>query len=192
MALGVIDISGKQFSVQDGECFWADRLQYNEGDVFLIRRVVLLVDNDDFRLGQPFDETAGVVVRVQEHARDKKIFVFKKKRRQGYKRLKGFRADQTRLEILGFVGNLNAEQSKVCEVGTVSAALDNKVFGTEAKSDASKTKAPAKKSAAPKEDAPKDTTKKATVKKEAKPAAKKTSSAAKTEGAAKKPSAKKE
>ncbi len=178
MALGIIDISGKQFSVSDGDCFWVDRLQYEVGDVFLIRRVALFVNEADFRLGEPFDATSGVVVRVQEHARDKKVFAFKKKRRQGYKRLKGFRADQTRLEVLRFIVDFDANQEKVCEVGTVSGAVDVAVLGGAPSAKA----APAKAQAA---DKPKAATKASTAKKEEEKAA------APKKPAAKKPAAKK-
>jgi len=62
---------------------------------------VLLFAGDDgnVRAGSPYLEDIAVVGQVVEHGKDKKIIVFKSKRRKGYRRKHGHRQQYTRLRI---------------------------------------------------------------------------------------------
>jgi large subunit ribosomal protein L21 len=61
--------------------------------------VLLYSDGDDVRVGQPKLEGVKVTAEVVEHGREKKITVFKMKRRKGYRRKKGHRQDYTLIRI---------------------------------------------------------------------------------------------
>lgn len=123
MSLAVLDISGKQFSVKEGTSFWVDKMDCEVGAVLALRRVVFFLNEGGARLGEPFDKDMVAFVRVYEHARDKKVLVFKKKRRHGYRRLKGFRADQTCLEVVA-LQEATDSLNKKCGVGDFSGALE--------------------------------------------------------------------
>jgi large subunit ribosomal protein L21 len=61
----------------------------NEGDQVSIDQVLMLVDEGKATFGTPTVEGATVKAKILENKKDKKIIIFKKKRRQGYKRRKG-------------------------------------------------------------------------------------------------------
>ncbi|MCI5121263.1 MAG: 50S ribosomal protein L21, partial [Candidatus Electrothrix sp. AUS4] len=61
--------------------------------------VLLVADGDNVRVGTPAVEGAKVVAKIVEQGKAKKILVFKKKRRQGYRVLRGHRQLFTALSI---------------------------------------------------------------------------------------------
>ena len=65
---------------------------------------VLLVGGDDVRVGTPVVEGASVQAEVVEHGRDKKVLVFKMKRRKTYRRKKGHRQYFTNIRITAIQG----------------------------------------------------------------------------------------
>ena len=69
-----------------------------EGDKVTFDKVLLVSDGDKVRIGAPF-VGAKVVATVVGHGRERKIIVFKKKRRKHYKRTKGHRQGFTTLKI---------------------------------------------------------------------------------------------
>ena len=56
-----------------------------------IDKVLLVTGTDTSKIGTPYVEGAKVEVRILENLKDKKIVVFKKKRRKGYKKTQGHR-----------------------------------------------------------------------------------------------------
>jgi large subunit ribosomal protein L21 len=59
----------------------------------------MLVDEGKATFGTPNVEGASVKAKILENKKDKKVIVFKKKRRQGYKRRKGHRQQISVIEI---------------------------------------------------------------------------------------------
>lgn len=87
-----IQTQGSQFTVQKGDILFVNRYpDTNEGDQVSIDQVLMLVDQGKATFGTPNVEGATVKAKILENKKDKKIIIFKKKRRQGYKRRKGHR-----------------------------------------------------------------------------------------------------
>ena len=87
-----IQTQGSQFTVQKGDILFVNRYpDTNEGDQVSIDQVLMLVDEGKATFGTPNVEGATVKAKILENKKDKKIVIFKKKRRQGYKRRKGQR-----------------------------------------------------------------------------------------------------
>jgi len=87
-----IQTQGSQFTVQKGDILFVNRYpDTNEGDQVSIDQVLMLVDEGKATFGTPNVEGATVKAKILENKKDKKIIIFKKKRRQGYKRRKGDR-----------------------------------------------------------------------------------------------------
>ena len=61
------------------------------GDSVDINEVLMIGEGSDARFGAPLVEGASVKVTILENKKDKKVVVFKKKRRQGYKKRRGHR-----------------------------------------------------------------------------------------------------
>ena len=95
-----IQTQGSQFTVQQGDKLFVNRYpDKNEGDQVSIDQVLMLVDDGKATFGTPTVEIATVKAKILENKKDKKIIIFKKKRRQGYKRRKGHRQHISVIEI---------------------------------------------------------------------------------------------
>ena len=95
-----IQTQGSQFTVQKGDKLFVNRYpDTNEGDQVSIDQVLMLVDEGKATFGTPTVEGATVKAKILENKKDKKIIIFKKKRRQGYKRRKGHRQHISVIEI---------------------------------------------------------------------------------------------
>ncbi|NMA29766.1 MAG: 50S ribosomal protein L21, partial [Candidatus Pacebacteria bacterium] len=60
MKYAIIQLQGKQFQVSEGDQITVDRLDKDEGDKFSISDVLLLVDEDKRKIGQPIVKGAKV------------------------------------------------------------------------------------------------------------------------------------
>ena len=95
-----IQTQGSQFTVQKGDKLFVNRYpDKNEGDQVSIDQVLMLVDDGKATFGTPTVKGATVKAKILENKKDKKIIIFKKKRRQGYKRRKGHRQHISVIEI---------------------------------------------------------------------------------------------
>jgi len=61
--------------------------------------VLLASDGKDVQVGEPMVDGAKVKAEVVRHGRDKKIIVFKRKRRKGYRRKQGHRQGFTEIRV---------------------------------------------------------------------------------------------
>ena len=71
----------------------------NEGDQVKIDQVLMIVEEGKATFGSPIYRRSSVTAKILENKKDKKIIVFKKKRRQGYKRRRGHRQHLSVVEI---------------------------------------------------------------------------------------------
>ena len=98
----VVKTGGKQYRVAEGELLDVERLGGEVGATVTLDEVLLVSGDDDeqARIGTPVVEQAQVTAEIVKQGLDKKIIVFKKKRRKGYKRKQGHRQKQTTLKIV--------------------------------------------------------------------------------------------
>lgn len=94
----IFQTGGKQYRVQAGDIVKVEKLNA-EGKVEFDQ--VLMVGD---KVGNPFVEGAKVVAEVLEQKRTDKVLVFKKKRRQNYRRTHGHRQYITVLKITEIKG----------------------------------------------------------------------------------------
>ncbi len=87
----IVDVAGQQFKVTKDQKIFVHRLDGEEGDKVEFDKV-LLIDNDDkIEVGEPVIKGALIRGKILEHMKGDTVKVFKKKRRKGYKVLKGHR-----------------------------------------------------------------------------------------------------
>lgn len=94
----VIKTGGKQYKVSAEDVITIEKIGVEAGETVTFEEV-LMVGGDNLEVGAPLVSGASVVGEVVEQGRARKIIVFKKKRRQGYKRTKGHRQHQTIVRI---------------------------------------------------------------------------------------------
>ena len=95
----VVATGGKQYRVSVGASFRVEKLSHNIGDVVEIPRVLLLTNEGEVQTGNPLIEGASVKAEILAHGRDKKIRVFKMKRRKKYRRTQGHRQAFAELRV---------------------------------------------------------------------------------------------
>ena len=87
-----IQSQGRQFTVAENDVLFLNRItDSEEGASVEVREVLMVGSGEDARIGTPFVDGASVTLRILENKKDRKVVVFKKRRRQGYKRRKGHR-----------------------------------------------------------------------------------------------------
>lgn len=95
----VIRTGGKQYRVAPNDIIEIEKIAGNPGDVVELSEVLLLGGEGAATTGTPTVSGAMVAAEVLEQKRGDKIIVFKKKRRQGYRRTRGHRQDLKALRI---------------------------------------------------------------------------------------------
>lgn len=94
----ILRTGGKQYKVQPGDVIRVEKLENKLGSEFDMTDV-LMIGGETPVLGQPVVKNAKVTVVVTKQTKDKKVIIFKKKRRQGYRRFKTHRQHFTELFV---------------------------------------------------------------------------------------------
>ena len=97
----VIRTGGKQYQVSAGSLLRVEKIDGNVGDSIELADVLAVFDGANTKIGQPTVEGASVTARIVEQGKAKKVIVFKKKRRKGYRVKRGHRQLYTALEVGG-------------------------------------------------------------------------------------------
>lgn len=99
----VIKTGGKQYKVAKDDVITVERLTAEAGDAVELADVLMVGGDSGVTVGAPTVPGASVKAEVVDQARGDKIIVFKKKRRQNYRRKKGHRQDLTVLKVTDIV-----------------------------------------------------------------------------------------
>lgn len=94
----IIETGGKQYRVSVGDKVKVEKLGLNEGDKVIFDKV-LIVSDDNLKVGKPYVEGAKVEGKVLKEAKDKKIVVYKYKSKKNERTKKGHRQPFTLVEI---------------------------------------------------------------------------------------------
>ena len=96
----VIKTGGKQYRVVSGDVIKVEKLEAEAGATIALDQVLMVGD----KIGAPTVAGASVTATVVEQTRADKVIIFKKKRRQNYRRKKGHRQELTVLRITNIAG----------------------------------------------------------------------------------------
>ena len=95
----VVKTGGKQYRVAKGDVIRVEKLDAKDGDKITLDEVLMVGETGKSKVGTPLVKGASITAEVVAQARAPKIIVFKKKRRQNYRRKKGHRQDITILRV---------------------------------------------------------------------------------------------
>ena len=97
----IIQTSGRQFRVEPGAVIAIDGHNAGSecGEVSFDQVLLVSTDSGDVTAGTPTVAGAKVLGVIDELFKDKKVRIFKKKRRKQYRRTKGHRTHLTRVRI---------------------------------------------------------------------------------------------
>jgi large subunit ribosomal protein L21 len=120
----IVDIAGQQFKVEKGQELFVHRIDAEEGARVDFNKVMLIDHEGKTTIGTPVVEGAVVEATVLEHLRGDKLFVFKKKRRKGFKKFNGHRQYLSLLKIENILetGKVTKSRSKKTVAAAAPAA----------------------------------------------------------------------
>lgn len=95
----VIRTGGKQYKVAAGDEIRVELLEGEPGSEIRLDEVLMIGEGETARVGTPTVEGASVAAEIVDQVRDKKVMIFKKRRRKNYRRRKGHRQHLTVLRI---------------------------------------------------------------------------------------------
>lgn len=96
----IVDFKGMQFKAEKDKVVKVPFLKDAEvGSKLSLDEVIFYKDDQGVELGMPKVAGAAVEVEVLAHKKDKKVIVFKKKRRKGYRRKQGHRQNFTEIKV---------------------------------------------------------------------------------------------
>lgn len=171
----VIKTGGKQYRVQPGDLLVVEKLDGEPGADVAFGDVLMLGDGETVTLGAPVVDGASVSATLIETRKGEKVKIFKKIRRQGYRRTRGHRQLESVLRVTAIAADGKTTKWDGTVDLTPKAVLDARARGLSievATPEAKPAKAAPKKAAAPKAEAaeaeaPKAEAKKAAPKKAA-------------------------
>ncbi len=96
----IVKTGGKQYRVKENDILKAEKIEAEVGTTVQLTDILALHDGESLKIDA--SELKGVVVEatVVAQARAPKVIIFKKKRRQNYRRKKGHRQPMTILRIV--------------------------------------------------------------------------------------------
>ncbi|ODT86467.1 MAG: 50S ribosomal protein L21 [Phenylobacterium sp. SCN 70-31] len=101
----VIKTGGKQYRVQPGDLLVVEKLDGEPGADVAFGEVLMLGDGEAVTVGAPTVAGASVAATLIETRKGDKVKIFKKIRRQGYRRTRGHRQHETVLRVIGITAD---------------------------------------------------------------------------------------
>jgi len=95
----LVDYSGNQILIKEGEKTRIPFTDKKVGTKIVFDNVLFIDDGKDKKVGQPYINSFSINAKIVSHEKDKKIIVFKKKRRKGYQKKNGHRQNYTLIQV---------------------------------------------------------------------------------------------
>lgn len=95
----VIATGGKQYSVQEGDVIYIEKLPVEMGETVTFDQVLAVVDGENSKFGAPVVAGATVSGKVIKNGKGKKINIFKYKPKKNYHKRQGHRQPYTKVQV---------------------------------------------------------------------------------------------
>jgi len=107
MKYAIVEISGRQFWIEEGKYYDFNRLPQNPGDKIIFDKVLLVNNDTELFVGEPYIKNVStpekfeisVFGKVIEHRRGKKTIVYKMRPKKKTRKKQGHRQELTRVFI---------------------------------------------------------------------------------------------
>ncbi len=98
--MAVVEVGGRQHKVSPGDNIKVEKMAFEIGEQVVLDKVLILKkDEGELEVGNPFLDNVRIKAKVTDQGKDKKVIVYKFKRRKNYHRKQGHRQLFTCLEI---------------------------------------------------------------------------------------------
>ncbi|CAO6132302.1 MAG: hypothetical protein RJA85_577 [Pseudomonadota bacterium] len=127
MTFAVIKTGGKQYKVSANDTIRIEKLDDKAGKKFEFKEVLLTTDNTTTEIGSPMIDGAYVEAELLKQARNDKVIIFKKRRRQNSRRKRGHRQHVSIVKILKIYGKSGKLLAEAKNTITENKTLEKKV-----------------------------------------------------------------
>jgi len=141
MNYAVLKSGGKQYKVSAGDVILVEKILGDSGTKITFNDIVMMGEGSQIHIEEAELKSASVTGEVIEQARGPKLIIFKKKRRQNYRRKKGHKQDLTviRIKSIDLKQAALAKTVEAKKVETKTAVKKNSAKTTKAKKVETKT-----------------------------------------------------
>lgn len=105
MDYAVVETGGKQYRVSEGDVIEVEKLPGSIGETVELRPVLMIRQGEEIATDPGQLAQASIHAQIVRHGRDKKVIVFKFKRRKNVRRKRGHRQDFTAVRIAKIARN---------------------------------------------------------------------------------------
>lgn len=105
MKYAIVEISGRQFWIERGKYYDFNRISTDLGKEITLNRVLLLNNDGNILVGQPYLESVQIKAKILEHLRGKKTIVYKMRPKKKTRKKQGHRQELTRVLIEDIIIN---------------------------------------------------------------------------------------
>ena len=135
----LVDYIGNQILIKEGETVKIPFLDEKVGTKVTFEKVLLFDDGKVKKIGSPYLKALSFTGKIESHGKEKKIIVFKKKRRKGYQKKNGHTQKFTCVNIQKFSSKVATTKAKATTTKAKATATKSKSVA-KAKSGTPKTK----------------------------------------------------
>ena len=107
----LIEFAGKQFKVEEGNSIKVPYVDSSVGSKVVFDKILYIDDGKNKKVGTPIVEGAKVDAEIVSHGKERKVVVFKFKRRKGYQKKNTHRQEYSILKV-GKVGKMKKTTPK--------------------------------------------------------------------------------
>ena len=100
----LVEIKGKQYKAEKGSLLKVDKFEDEQGASLEFDTVMLVGGTEYVKVGTPYLEGVKVKTVIEETKKDRKVIIYKFKRRKGYRRKRGHRQEYSYLRVEDITG----------------------------------------------------------------------------------------
>lgn len=100
MKYAIVSLSGRQYKFSEGDVITVDSMKSEIGTEINLDQVLMVVNDDKVQIGTPILEKSKIIAKVLNHKKGDKIRIATYKAKSRYRRVRGFRAQLTDLQII--------------------------------------------------------------------------------------------
>lgn len=105
MKYAIVEISGRQFWIETGKYYDFNRIPTELGKQITLNRVLLINNNGEVLIGQPYLENVTIRGKILDHLRGRKTIVYKMRPKKKTRKKQGHRQELTRVFIEDIISN---------------------------------------------------------------------------------------
>ena len=98
----ILETGGKQIKVEPGQHIEIEKLPSNKGETISLSNVLMLVLNNESKIGNPYIKGALVHGQIVEQGKDDKVIVYKMRPKKGTRKKQGHRQLFSRVFVKSF------------------------------------------------------------------------------------------